>query len=82
MCKYMWMAQLTLYIDDETRSKIEAAAKTAGSSVSAWVAQRLRESVEEAWPKDYFDLLGSLATSDLERPKELRGQGDIPREAL
>src|SRR5688500_3903646 len=70
MCKYMCMAQLTLYVDDETRRKIESAAKEARLSVSAWVTHTLRATLEHSWPENYFQLLGSLADSDLERPRE------------
>jgi hypothetical protein len=76
------MAQLTLYVDDETRTKIESAAKSAKLSVSAWVTRTLRTTLEDSWPENYFELLGSLADSDLERPRELSSRHDVRREPM
>ena len=64
------MAQLTVYIDEETRKKIEVAAKNANASVSQWVKEKLAEALQRTWPENYFDLFGSLHGSDLERPPE------------
>ena len=74
------MAQLTVYIDEQTRKKIEIAAKNANASVSQWVKARLTEALEHTWPEKYFDLFGALGDSDLQRPAELRPEDDAPRE--
>ena len=76
------MAQLIVHIDEQTRSQIENAAKNAGSSVSQWVKARLTEALRETWPEDFFQLLGSLRGSDLERPSELRFENDARREPI
>lgn len=76
------MAQLTVYIDEETRKKIEMAAKNANSSVSQWVKARLTEALQQNWPENYFELFGSLGKSDLERPPELGFENDAPRQSL
>lgn len=70
MCKYMCMAQLTIYIDDETRQRIEAAAAREKISVSRWVKERLSQAVEHRWPTNYFDVFGSLSGTDLSRPEQ------------
>ncbi|MDQ7007965.1 MAG: hypothetical protein Q9Q40_12105 [Acidobacteriota bacterium] len=70
------MAQLTLYVDEETRRKIEAAARQAHLSVSRWVVTTLSRSLEQTWPRDYFDLFGSLPADDLEPPAQGRGGED------
>lgn len=36
---------------------------------SRWVTQKLAQALEE-WPEGYFQVLGSLADSDLERPAQ------------
>lgn len=76
------MAQLTVYIDDETRKKIELAAQRAETSVSQWVKARLSSALETEWPDGYFDLLGALSSVSLERPPQLRSEDDVTREAL
>ena len=76
------MGQLTVYIDDETRARIERAATEAGVSVSSWVKEKLSRCLETEWPDGYFALFGSLAESDLERPPQLEAGLDREREAL
>ena len=74
------MAQLTVYIDEETRKKIEIAAKNANASISQWVKARLAEALQQTWPENYFELFGSLSGSDLRRPPQPRFQDDTPRQ--
>ena len=76
------MAQLTVYIDDETRKKIEVAAARAKTSVSAWVKQRLSRALETDWPEGYFEVLGCLKDVSLERPPEPSTEADSTREPL
>jgi len=76
------MAQLTVYIDDETRKKIEVAAKRENTSVSQWVKERLSSALETEWPNGYFDLLGALKGVNIERPPQLRSDDDVTREPV
>jgi hypothetical protein len=76
------MAQLTVYIDDSTRKRIERAAKRANVSVSQWVKEKLTNALTHDWPEGYFALLGSLADEQLERPEELPRDDDALREPL
>jgi len=76
------MAQLTVYIDDETRTKIEVAAKRAETSVSRWVRERLSSALETEWPDGYFNLIGSLKGVSIKRPAQLRSEDDVTREAV
>lgn len=76
------MAQLTIYLDDESIRRIEGAAARENSSVSGWVKRRLIQSLDDQWPQGYFDLFGSLSSTDLEEPSELNPADDVPREAL
>lgn len=76
------MSQLTVYIDDKTREKIEVAARQAEISVSQWVKNRLSTALETEWPQGYFEVLGSLDDGDLERPPGPPREDDIVRGSL
>lgn len=76
------MAQVTLYMDDDTMTRLRAAAQAAGLSMSAWLAQLVRERTRTEWPDEVAALAG--AWRDLPNAEELRdGQPvDIARESL
>jgi hypothetical protein len=74
--------QLTIYLDRETRERIEQAARSAHVSVSQWVKARLRQALSNDWPAGYFELFGSLSDGDLERPPQVPGEHDVARESL
>jgi hypothetical protein len=76
------MAHINIYVDDETRRKIRAAARKDKSSLSKWVRKTLTRAINNAWPEGYFDVLGSLAGSDLRRPDQGRFEDDAPRRSL
>ena len=76
------MAQLTVYIDDETRRKIEVAARRAKTSVSQWVKERLSSALKTEWPDGYFEMLGSLKGVGIERAPQLRPEDDVAREPM
>jgi hypothetical protein len=76
------MAQLTIYLDDDTRKRIETAARQAQVSVSQWVKDRLTQALEASWPANYFDLFGSLADSDLVRPPQPGFEQDTRRKRM
>lgn len=76
------MGQVTLYMDDDTLGRMRAAAEAAGLSMSAWLAQLVRERTRTEWPREVADLAG--AWRDLPTAEELRAPrvDDLPREAL
>lgn len=76
------MAQLTIYLDDETRDRIEKAARDAETSVSSWVKERLVRTLDTEWPEGYFELFGTLADVDLERPPQPPAEADRERQPL
>jgi plasmid stability protein len=76
------MAQLTVYIDDDTRKRIEVAARRANTSVSQWVKERLSSALETEWPNRYFELLGALKGVNIERAPQLRPEDDVNREPV
>jgi ribbon-helix-helix CopG family protein len=64
------MAQVTLYLDDETAGRLKKAAKEAGLSRSRFLARLVREKTVTEWPQDVKDLVG--AWQDIEPAKGLR----------
>jgi uncharacterized caspase-like protein len=64
------MAQVTIYLDDQTEQKARAAARSRGVSLSKWIADRVREGALSDWPDYVRDLAG--AWSDLPSAEELR----------
>ncbi len=76
------MAQLTVYMDEDTLRKIESAAHRSHESISRWVKKHLMMTLENKWPEHYFDLFGSLAKEKFERPAQGRFSDDALREKL
>lgn len=77
------MAQLTLYLDRETEDRMKAAAKAAGTSLSQWVANLIRERVAREWPPSITALVGAWK-DDFPTPEEIRQAAgrEARREAL
>ena len=76
------MAQLTLYLDDETEARLKETANSAGMSLSRWVANLIREKIASQWPVSVIELAGAWA--DLPTAEELRRDvpEDLPRETI
>lgn len=76
------MAQLTLYVDEDTMLRLRAAAEAAGLSLSAWVAQLIRERTRTEWPREVAALAG--AWPDMPTVDEIRRAqpSDQTRETL
>ena len=53
------MAQLAIYLDDETARQLDKAAKKAGVSRSACVREALRVHLKNSLPRTFFDVLGT-----------------------
>ena len=73
------MAQLTLYMDEETLKRIEKAAQKEHQSISMWVKNRLKHVLQTRWPEHYFELMGLLKKEKLTRPKQLSFARDTRR---
>ncbi len=76
------MAQMTIYLDDDTVRDIEEASRQRGTSVSKWVKERVRASLAHEWPPGYFDAFGSLYGVDFQEAPELLHGSDADREKL
>ncbi|MBW6511678.1 MAG: hypothetical protein K0A93_06100 [Desulfuromonadaceae bacterium] len=77
------MGQVTIYLDNETESKLKKAAKSSHLSVSKWIAGVIEEKVQTEWPQDIFTLAGSWK-NDFPTIEEIRADlgHDSPREEL
>jgi len=77
------MGQFSLYIDSETLSRVEAAAKKESISVSRYIRKTLEESLRNDWPPGYFDeLVGSIKDPSFCRPTQGDFADDLPRQRL
>jgi hypothetical protein len=76
------MAQITIYLPDEIENRARRAAKTARTSVSRWIADRLKDDLCDQWPKEVLAAAG--AVPDFPSLKEIRGEygKDARRENL
>ena len=76
------MAQLTIYLDEETQRKAKAAAEREGRSLSSWARDCLSEAARDVddWPKNFAGLFGSLAGESFDEPEEIASGIDTQRE--
>jgi hypothetical protein len=76
------MSQLTIYLDEESLSRVKTAAERERLSVSKWARQKLTEAANRAWPEDYFELFGALRDTEFERPDQGAFDDDAARKEL
>ncbi len=81
-CTYM--AQLTIYLDDQTEKLLKTHVESSGESASKWVAEAVRRRANSEWPADILSLFGSWKDEDFLDTSELRrGFGkDVRREKI
>ncbi len=74
------MAQVTLYLDEETKKRVRKAAKAAGMSQSRWLAELVRQRTAREWPAEVRELAGTWP--DFPESDELRRSSgrDVQRE--
>ena len=63
------MAQLALYLDDETAKRIDQTARKSGMSRSAWVRSVILKQLDDRLPDSFFEVLG--AWEDERGPDEI-----------
>lgn len=54
------MAQITLYLDDTLQARLKASAARQRMSQSQFVAQLIRQAVDDRWPDEVLTLAGSV----------------------
>ena len=75
------MPQISLYVDKETLSRIERAARKEKVSISKWVGKNIKKAMKEDYPHDYFTLFGSIADESF-KADALSFKDDTKRESL
>ena len=63
------MAQLALYLDNETARRIDEVARKNNMSRSAWVRSVILKQLDDKLPESFFEVLGSW--EDDRNPKEI-----------
>lgn len=76
------MAQITIYLDDDTSRRAREAAATAGVSVSRWIAEMIRHHSVSEWPAGVAALAGSWSEIPTADELRLHPPDDLPRESL
>ncbi|MHB8872123.1 MAG: ribbon-helix-helix protein, CopG family [Myxococcaceae bacterium] len=70
---------MALYVDDELMKRLDRAAKLAKMSRSRFVAEALRQRLDERLPESFFEVLGSWV--DERGPEQiLRDIRRVPRD--
>ncbi|MEE2025935.1 CopG family transcriptional regulator [Alkalimonas mucilaginosa] len=52
------MGQISIYLDDDSESKIAAAAKACQLTTSEWLAEFIRQELSKQWSKEVYELAG------------------------
>ena len=78
------MAQVTIYLDNETERLVRQHVKSARVSTSKWVAEAIRRRSVSEWPADILALFGSWKDKDFRDAARLRKgyRSDVKREKL
>ena len=73
------MAQLCLYLDDATMSKLRSGSEKASRSLSRYVSDLINEKgVSGAWPEGYWSVYGALSDDTFSVPTDLDPALDGP----
>lgn len=73
------MAQVTLYLDDETADRLKKAAKQAGLSRSRFLARLVREKTVTEWPQAVKELAGAWPEIEVVERRRRRDGRDARR---
>ncbi|MCA9790961.1 MAG: ribbon-helix-helix protein, CopG family [Candidatus Eremiobacteraeota bacterium] len=69
------MGQITIYLDDELEKKLRAASERAKTSRSRWIAEVIRQHLDNEWPAEVREAAG--AWGDFPDIDELRAGSDF-----
>ena len=73
------MTQLSLYLDPSTMEYLRKEASSQDCSLSKYVANIIKDRSVSAWPKNFFDLYGTIDDESFLAPLELDFSLDTPR---
>jgi hypothetical protein len=74
------MPQISLYIDEDTLTKVERRARQGNISVAKWVGKSIKKSISDEYPAGFFELFGALKSIPFERPPQGKFEDDCLRE--
>ena len=73
------MAQVMMYLDEETEQVMRRAAERAGLPYSRWVAGLIRAAARDTWPEEFLQLAGSFPDAPLAQDIRAGDVPDLPR---
>ena len=73
------MAQLSLYLDDDTMERLRRRAEERHTSLSKYVSDLVRRDLGSGWPPGFLDLYGSIDDDAFVEPDEIPFELDAPR---
>lgn len=73
------MSPITIYMPENEAKAIKRAARRENRSVSDWARERIKREIHNAWPEDYFEVLGSLRDDSMSRPPQPATSSDTKR---
>jgi len=72
--------QVSLYIDRVLYKEVESAAKKKEKSLSKFVSDILKEHLDDEWPEEFFEAVGSIDDESFQLPEEIPETLDSKRE--
>lgn len=72
------MSQVTFYLDKDTQTLVDRAARASGMSKSRWVAEIIRKYAAEEWPDECLKLAGRFADFPLREDSPATSAPDVP----
>ena len=76
------MPQVSLYLDKPLYKEVEAIVKKKGVSMSSFVSNVLKEYIEDDWPKEFLEAIGSMKGESFDVPEDIPWSFDSKRETL
>ena len=76
------MPQISLYVDENTLKQIEKAAILENKSISKWVSSKLKSSLHNKWPEEYFNLFGTIKDNTFTEHEDLTESKNLKREQI
>lgn len=73
------MSQMTFYLDKDTQTLVERAARASGMSKSRWVSEIIRKYAVEEWPDECLKLAGRFTDFPLREDSPASPAADVYR---
>jgi len=76
------MPQVSLYLDKPLYKEVQSVVKRKGVSMSSFVSNVLKEYLEDDWPEEFLEVIGSMKDEPFELPEDIPWSFDSKRETL